>query len=278
MSTTTNNNMNGTNLPATQPAKASDKMTLLKNFFEKDLVKAQMSNALKDNQDSFVASVIDLYSGDTYLQNCHPELVAMQALKAAVLNLPVIKSLGFAYIVPFKSGDKFLPQLIIGYKGLIQLAIRTNQYEIIHADSVYEGEYRSSSKLTGEFDLDGHKKSDVVIGYFAHFRMKNGFSKTLYMTKERVTAHAAKYSKSYSQPNGPWKTEFDAMAKKTVLRGLLTHWGYMSVEMMDTFTEEDADVATRVMNEISSNANTTDAGFEDVTNNQTAESGEAAPY
>lgn len=266
MSTTNNN---GTSNELT----VQSKMTLLQNFFQKDGVQAQIKNAWNDNKDSFVASVIDLYSGDTYLQNCHPELVAMTALKAAVLKLPVIKSLGFAYIVPYKTDGKFIPQLQIGYKGLIQLAIRTNQYEIINADVVYEGEYKTANKLTGEFDLNGEKKSDKIIGYFGHFRMSNGFSKTLYMTREAVDAHAKKYSKSYSTANSPWKTEFDAMAKKTVLRGLLSHWGYLSVEMCDAITEDDKDVAEKVMDEIKQNGNLKTTGFEEaeqVNDNQPA--------
>lgn len=238
-----------------------NKMNLLQNFFLKEGVQNQLKNALNDNQESFIASVIDLYSGDTYLQNCHPERVAMVALKAAVLKLPVIKALGFAYIVPYKTNNEFIPQLQIGYKGLIQLAIRTNQYRVINADVVYEGEYKSANKLTGEFDLNGERTGDTITGYFAHFEMTNGFSKTLYMTKKQVNDHAVKYSKSYSQAGSPWKTEFDAMAKKTVVRGLLSHWGYLSVETMDAMTEDDRDVAEKVLQEIQQKGNIKTTGF-----------------
>jgi recombination protein RecT len=243
---------NGNNLPAQKP---QTKAEIMQNFFERDTVKAQMQRVLDDNIDSFVASVIDLYTGDTYLQNCHPELVVMQALKAATLKLPVIKSLGFAYIVPFKSGDKYIPTMIIGYKGLIQLAIRTNQYRIINADVVYEGEYKTCNKLTGEFDLTGEKKSDRVIGYFAHFELKSGFSKTIFMTRERVDAHAKKFSKSYNTAQSPWKTDFDSMALKTTIRGLFSKWGALSVEMQSALTDDDADIANQVMDEIQQNGN-----------------------
>lgn len=247
-----------------QLEKAPTKFDALRLFIAKDTVQDQLKNAVGDNADAFAASIIDLYTGDSYLQNCQPELVVMQSMKAAVLKLPVIKSLGFAYIVPYKSDGKLIPQLQIGYKGLIQLAIRTNQYRIIHTEEVYEGEYRSSNKLTGEFDLSGQKVSEKVIGYFAHFEMKSGFSKTLYMTKEKVEAHAKKYSKSYNQASSPWKTEFDAMAKKTVLRGLLAHWGYLSTEMIDTITNEDKDVAEQVLNEIQANGNARPMSFNNV--------------
>lgn len=250
--------------PATGTEVAKVKKTnldLINDFFQKDGVKSQLERVMEENRDGFIAGVIDLWTGDNYLQKCHPEEVAMTALKAAVLKLPVVKSLGYAYIVPFKSGDRMVPQLQIGWKGLVQLAIRTNQYEIIHADKVYEGEFRRANKLSGEFDLDGQRKGDTVIGYFAHIRMKTGFSKTLYMTKAEVTAHAQKYSKAYG--TGPWKTEFDSMAIKTVLRRLLTKWGYMSIEMQEGFTEEDRDAATQVFQEFNEKANTTAAGFED---------------
>jgi len=241
--------------------KQPTKLELMTAFFAKDTVQAQLKKAVADNTDSFIASVIDLYTGDETLINCPPELVAMQALKAAVLKLPLVKSIGHAYIVPFKKGDKMLPQFIIGYKGLVQLAIRTNQYKTINADVVYEGEYRSTNKLTGEFDLSGQKKSDNVIGYFAYFETKEGFSKTLFMSKERVTSHAQKYSKSYNQQYSPWKTEFDAMAVKTVLRNLISHWGPISLEMQSAMTDEDRDVADTTLEEIRNNGNMKTTGF-----------------
>jgi len=259
MSTTTNN---PTILPEKKPATKSEVML---SFFEKETVKTQLKNAMHDHADSFIASVIDLYTGDNTLQNCHPELVGMQALKAAVLKLPIIKSLGFAYIVPYK--DKTgasIPQFMIGYKGLLQLAIRTNQYRIINADVVYEGEYRSANKLTGEFDLSGTRKNDTIVGYFAYFETKEGFSKTLFMSKERVTAHAQKYSKSFNQNSSPWKTEFDAMAIKTVLRGLISHWGIMTTELQSAITDDDRDVAEKVLNEIQANSNKKEMSFNNV--------------
>lgn len=232
---------------------AKNKVQVLQDFFEKESVQQQLKNAMNDNANEFIASVVDLYAGDSYLMQCDPGQVAMQALKAAVLKLPVIKALGYAYIVPYKN----VPTLIIGYKGLIQLAIRTNQYRVINADVVYEGEYRSLNKLTGEYDLSGEKKSDNVIGYFAHFEMKSGFSKTLFMTKERVIAHAKKYSKSFNNQNSAWNTDFDSMAMKTVLRGLISHWGYMTTEMQSALSEDDQDIAEKTLDEIRRNGNKT---------------------
>jgi recombination protein RecT len=239
------------------------KIDSLKKMLEAPSVTEQFKNALAENSGPFVASIIDLFNGDSNLQACDPKLIVMEALKAAILKLPIIKSLGFAYIVPYKKNGVMIPQFQIGYKGLIQLAMRTGEYRIINADEVYEGEYRSSNKLTGEFDLSGERKSDKIIGYFAHFEMRNGFSKTLFSTVEKVTAHAQKYSKSFNTQFSPWKTEFDSMAKKTLLRGLLGHWGILSVEMISAIQDDDADVAQTVKKEIKMNGNSKNMGFED---------------
>lgn len=250
--------------PTNQPAvQQLSKMEVMKSLINNDSVQAQFQNALKENSSSFIASLIDLYSGDTYLQNCSPKEVIQQALKAAVLRLPVIKALGQAYIIPYKKGNDFLPQFQIGYKGYIQLAIRTGAYRILNADVVFEGEYRTANKLTGEFDLSGTAKSDKVIGFFAHFELTTGFSKTLFMTREKVDAHAKKYSKSYNQAFSPWKTEFDKMGIKTVLTLLLTHWGFMSTEMQQAFSG-DQDLAEQVQEEIKNNANQRKTDFSGV--------------
>lgn len=255
------------------------KIDSLKKILSAESVQEQFKNALSENSGSFVASVIDLYNGDSYLQNCEPKAVVMEALKAAVLKLPINKSLGFAYLVPYKSGNGLVPQFQIGYRGLIQLAMRTGQYRIINADMVYKGELRTVNKLTGEFDMSGTKESDEVIGYFAHIELLNGFAKTLYMSKQKVTAHAQKYSKAYSQPNGPWTKEFDAMAIKTVLRNLLGHYGFLSVEMVSAFdNDSDQDVSDRVQEEIKANANARPAGFDNITEAEIVNETAGAPY
>lgn len=243
---------------STEVSPIQQKVQSLQVAISDDYVQSQLKNALGDNGPAFAASLIDLFSADSELQNCNPKSVIMQAMKAAILRLPINKSLGYGYILAFKGK----PEFIIGYKGLIQLAIRSNMYEIINAGPVYEGEYRTSNKLTGEFDLSGEKKSDAVIGYFAHFEMKNGFKKTLFMSKEKVEAHAKKYSKSYNSNYSPWKTEFDGMATKTVLRNLFSHWGYMSPEMSNAVDQEDA--ADFIRGEINEHGNKKPVNFNNV--------------
>lgn len=253
-----------TQVAAPPNAPAPSRMEQLKNILKASSVQEQFNNALKEKSGTFVASVIDLFNSDANLQQCDPKSVVMEALKAAVLNLPINKSLGFAYIVPYKKNGQQVPQFQPGYRGYIQLAMRTSQYRIINADVVLEGELRRKNKLTGEFDLSGDPVSDKIIGYFAHIEMINGFSKTFYMSKEQVTAHGRRYSKSFNNATSAWSTNFDEMAIKTVLRYLLSHYGFLSVEMLsalETEQEPEETVDAQVEYEINNNANKQPIGF-----------------
>lgn len=213
----------------------------LKAMLDGAAIQETLQSTLKDNAGAFATSVLNLFNGDNMLQQCEPKAVLSEALKAAALKLPVEKQLGFAYIIPFKDHGVLKPQFQLGYKGYIQLAMRTGEYKYINADVVYEGELKSVDKLTGAIDLSGDKISDTVIGYFAHIETVNGFSKTFYWSKEKVTAHAKRYSKSYKPGSGIWGTNFDEMAIKTVLRNLLSHYGIMSIEMSKALSSEAED-------------------------------------
>lgn len=253
---------------------------VLKSIMNAESVQQQFKNALGKNAGTFVASVIDLYNGDTGLQQCQPKQVVMEALKAAVLHLPINKALGYAYVIPFKNTKKvngqwvkvYEPVFQMGYKGYIQLAMRTGQYRTINADAVYEGELRKVNKLTGEIAFDGERTSDKVVGYFCYFELLNGFSKTLYMTVEQMANHAKRYSKGLVKyddagnkvdvtvdslvaladlPMAPdsktvgWLGNFHGMAIKTVIRNLLSKYGYLSVEMQDAISNDyEGDDAT----------------------------------
>lgn len=220
-------------------------------------VQEQFKNALNENKDAFVASIIDIYSCDKSLQNCKPNAIICEALKAAVLHLPINKALGFAYIVVYNNNVKDehgqwhkvpTPTFIPGYKGYIQLAMRTGQYRTINADFVYEGELLGANKLTGSIDFGGKRTSDKIVGYFCYFELLNGFSKTLYMTVKEMAAYAKRYSpsipkettvddlitlakkNSVSKKVG-WMGNFNDMALKTVIRRLISKYGYLSVDM-----------------------------------------------
>lgn len=214
-----------------------------------DMVKRMTSACgTKEAAFQFMASMLDLYEGDAYLQQCDPQKVVMECIKAASLNLPLVKSLGYAYVVPYKN----VPTFTIGYKGYIQLALRSGKYKCLNADCVYEGEEIAFNRLSGRLSISGAKTSDKAVGYFAYFELVNGFEKTLYMTVDEIRAYAQKYSKAYN--NGPWQTEFDAMAKKTVIRQILKY-GPMSTEMQKAEVEEIKAAETAARAEIAANAN-----------------------
>lgn len=283
---------------ATAVAAAPKKVDVLKSMLSAPSVVEQFQNALAKNAPTFIASVIDLYNGDSKLQLCEPKQVVMEALKAAVLHLPINKSLGFAYIIPFQNSKKddkgnwikvYEPVFQMGYKGFIQLAMRTGQYRTINADVVYEGELRKANKLTGEISFDGEKRSDKVIGYFCYFELLNGFSKTLYMTVEQMAEHAKRYSKGLKKettvesllnlsnlPVAPdsktvgWMGNFHGMAVKTVIRNLLGKYGYLSVEMQQAIVNDtDGDTAENRDSLVQENGNAqvfdaTDVSYEEV--------------
>jgi recombination protein RecT len=217
----------------------------LKYILSTQSVQEQFKSVLAENSGAFVASIIDLYNTDKTLQMCDPKNVVMEALKAASLKLPINKQLGFAWIVPYRDSKTgaYIPTFQLGYKGYIQLCMRTGAYRYINADVVYDGELVKQDKLTGEIEIDpAQRKSDKKIGYFAFIETLNGFRKTLYMTVEEVTKHAQQYSKSYSSKNSVWATDFDAMALKTCLRLLLSKYGIMSVEMQRAYIEDSSDI------------------------------------
>lgn len=224
-------------MEASKPKKPG---AIMQSLLDNEQTKKILRNALHENADSYAASILDLYNSDKALQQCQPKLVFGECLKAVSLKLPINKQLGFACVVAYKG----IPQFQIGYKGLIQLCMRTGQYKHINAGEVYEGEYQGYSKLTGELDISGERTSDKVIGYFAYLETLNGFTHSMYWTKEEVERHAKKYSKSFSYSSSAWKTDFDKMAVKTMLRNLLSHYGYMSVEMMNAFSAEEPKKAT----------------------------------
>lgn len=248
-------------------------------------IQEQFKNALGEHKDTFVASLIDLYTGDKSLQTCKPSAIIIEALRAATLRLPLNKALGFAYIVVYNNSVKVTneqtgreewikvptPTFIPGYKGYIQLAMRTGQYRTINADVVYEGEVRKVNKLTGEIAFDGEKTSDKIIGYFCYFELLNGFSKTLYVTVEDMAAYAKRYSPSVKKETTVaqliakandgiigkkvgWEGNFNDMALKTVIRRLLSKYGYLSVEMQNAMAHDVEDEAMSNRNDALDNA------------------------
>lgn len=260
---------------------------------------AYLEQVLSTKKNAFVNNIVALVSNNTNLQACEPMSVMFAGLKATALDLPLDPNLGFAYVIPYKNNreNKTEAQFQIGYRGFIQLAIRSGQFKTINVTEVREGELGAFDLLTGEmrFNVVGDRMERKVIGYAAFFRLSNGFEKTLYMTKDEVEVHAKKYSQTYSskfekvQQNSKWATDFDAMAKKTVVKLLLSKYAPLSVDMISAVTSDQGvitengvryvdsstnDIAEAVAEEIDENANQTtiaiDLGASDGDNDATA--------
>lgn len=262
--------------------KPTNGLVLFKSTIESDKVQKRIEQCVKENKGAFTSSLLDLYSGDSSLQKCDTNLLVGECLKAAALNLPINKALGFAYIVVYNTNKKVInpqtgrdewvkiptPTFIPGYKGYIQLAMRTGMYKTINADVVYEGELVKKNKLSGGIDLSGDKKSEKIVGYFAYFELVNGFSKTLFMSVEDMAAYALRYAPSL--PKGTtkeqliakandgiigkqvgWMGNYNDMAIKTCIRRLISKYGYMSIEMQGVVSREiETDTAMSQRQEI----------------------------
>ena len=215
--------------------------TSVSSILAQESVKARFSEIMGKNASAFMSSIISATKANPSLGDCEPNSVISSAVIAATLNLPIQSNLGFAHIVPYMKNGVSVAQFQMGYKGFIQLALRTAQYKNINASEVYDGELVKHDRITGDVELDTtKKKSDKVIGYVAYFKLINGFEKMLYLTKEQLQAHGSKYSKSYSSKYGRWQLDFDSMALKTVIKLLLSKYGILSVDMQTAITVDQS--------------------------------------
>ena len=213
-------------------------------------MKKKFTDILHEKSDSFMGSLMTLVGGDNYLSQAEPMTIIASALKAATMDLPIDKNLGYAYVVPFnryeKKGKNWIThneaQFILGYKGYIQLAQRSGQYKALNALAIYDGQLIDWNPLTEEFTFDYKAKvSDEVIGYVGFFELLNGFKKTVYWTKQEIESHRIKNStnKDKEKLSGAWVDNYDSMAIKTVLRNMLSKWGLLSVEMQAAITSDE---------------------------------------
>lgn len=252
----------------------SQKALAVKNFqavMNNSYYQTLLQNTLKENKGTFTTSLMELATSDESLLQCNPNALMAEALKAASLHLPLNKQLGQCYILPFKNHGVLTPTLVVGTKGYLQLAMRTGKYETINSDVVYEGELKDYDKVTGNLDLSGIRTSNVPIGYFAYMKMKNGFSKLLYMSLDEVCLYAKQYSPTVKFKDGVtsetlknlalkqaasgvsdgvgWYSNFESMALKTVLRRLLSKWGELSIENNDILNIDEAPSAEQQRDE-----------------------------
>ena len=198
-------------------------------------IKRRFEEILDSAAPSFISSILTIVSNNAKLKECSPNSILSAAGVAAALRLPINPSLGFAHIVPYKSKNGTQAQFQLGHRGFIQLALRSGQYRTLNAGAVCEGQIAEIDFVTGEI-VRGAKSSDNVVGYVAYMELINGFKKSLYMTVEELQAHAEKYSQSYAydlrsgKKSSVWSANFDAMAKKTVLKKLLSNFGIISID------------------------------------------------
>lgn len=210
----------------------------LKNKLENEAVKKHFEQILKENAGTFMASIVEMVSSDKKLQECNLNDIIREGYKAAELKLPLSKLLGFVFIIARKDHKVLKPSIQIGYKGYIQLILRTNLYVNINVSVVYEGMEVVRDIITGDVRISDTATSENAIGYIAYIEMKSGFKKCLYWKKEEVEAHASKYVQNYSSAYSPWQTGFDGMAQKTVLTNLLKKYGMISINMVTLYAED----------------------------------------
>lgn len=216
---------------------------LVNDMLDRDGMRKRFDELLGKRAPQFISSIVSMVNADKNLQQAFyesPMTVIQSSLKAAMFDLPIDQSLGYAYIVPFKNykkdigAKKMEATFILGWKGMHQLALRTGAYKTINVVDVRDGELKSYNRLTEEVDIDFVEDEDArealpVIGYVGYYRLINGAEKTVYMSVKAITAHEKKFRKGEYQGKG-WRDDWDAMARKTVYRILIGKWGVMSID------------------------------------------------
>lgn len=210
-------------------------------------VQARIQELLQKRAGEFTVSLMSVVNSNPVLQECPPDTVVKAALTAAGMNLPINPNLGFAYIIPYwnSKAKQYEAQFQMGYKGFIQLAQRSGQFKRINSSDVREGEYlgvdRRSGEVEVEFEKDDAKRAKLkVVGYLGYFRLLNGFEKESYMTVAELQKHGKRYSQSFKKGYGLWVDDFDSMAKKTVLKLLISKYGALNTVMQEAILADQA--------------------------------------
>lgn len=222
-------------------------------FMKQDVVLRNLSKTLGDEtrKNRFVSSIISAVSTNTALQDCDYNTIINSALLGEALNLSPSPQLGHFYMVPFKDTKqgRTVATFQIGWKGYLQMAIRSGQYKHINVLSIKEGELIKYDPLEESIEIsliedEEEREKTNTIGYYAMFELVNGFKKSMYWSKKKMEAHAMKYSQGYKNDKAKgtkytfWSKSFDDMAHKTMLRQLIGKWGIMSIEMQNAFTND----------------------------------------
>jgi recombination protein RecT len=219
----------------------TEQQLTVKNLFARDEVKLKFQEILGKKAQGFITSVLQIVSQNALLAKADPHTIYHAAAVAATLDLPLNNNLGFAYIVPYKTKQpdgtfKDVAQFQMGYKGFIQLSMRSGQFLTMNSTDVRKGEIKKHNRLTDEIDFDwvedqAERLKLPIVAYVSYFKLLNGFEKVRLMYIDEVKAHGKKYSKTYDHKFGLWTTDFDGMAHKTVTKLLLSKFAPLSIEM-----------------------------------------------
>ena len=236
-------------------------LAVVKQTLAKDTTKEKFAEVLGDKAPQFLATIANVTASSNQLRECEPASILSAAYVAATFDLPVDGNLGFSALVPYNKRElvngrwesKKYAQFQIMYKGFIQLAIRTGSYETMNCTEVYEDEIKSYNPILDdvEFVEDFSRCSqringelEKIIGYYAYFKMQNGYKKSMFWTTDKVRKHAIKYSDAYNydlkkgKKSSRWSTDFVAMGKKTVIKMLLSKWGELTMEIKRAIEED----------------------------------------
>lgn len=222
-------------------------------YLTQDAVKNQINSVIGGkNGDRFISSIVSAVNTNQELQSCTNQSILSAALLGNSLGLSPSPQLGQYYMVPFNDKTKGkVAQFQLGYKGYLQLAMRSGQYKKLNVLAIKEGELIRYDPLNEEIEVnliedDTVRENTETIGYYAMFEYTNGFKKTLYWSKKKMEEHALKYSQAYAADKRKgtawtfWAKDFDSMAYKTMLRQLISKWGIMSIDMMTAFDKDMA--------------------------------------
>ena len=218
--------------------KSNQKMGI-STYLTNDAVKNQINSIVGGkNGTKFITSIVSAVNTNPTLQECTNQSILSAALLGESLNLSPSPQLGMYYLVPYNDKEKGkVAQFQLGYKGYIQLAIRSGQYKKLNVLAIKEGELVKFDALNEEIEVnliadEEAREKAPTIGYYAMFEYINGFRKAIYWSKAKMEAHALRYSKGYAAKKGYtfWEKDFDGMAYKTMLRQLISKWGVMSTD------------------------------------------------
>lgn len=224
------------------------KPTSFAQFIKSDAVMNSLSKTLgsETKKSTFVTSLVSAVNQNTALSECNQNSIISGALLGESLGLSPSPQLGHYYLVPFKDKNKgSVATFQLGYKGYLQLAIRSGQYKTINVLAIKDGELVKYDPLleTIEVNLiedEEERENAETIGYYAVFELVNGFRKSIYWSKKKMEQHALRYSAGYRAKKGFtfWEKDFDSMAYKTMLRQLISKWGIMSIELQNAYKND----------------------------------------